>query len=259
MKSHSALLLGAAALVRRAGRAARTPKTGGTPQVRGQRRAAQLRLPREDLVRVHPSGAAALQHAAQVRHGQVSRDQGRSRRIVDGRERRPDLHVQAEEGRQVPRRLDVHLGGHQGDLRAAAQPAGGRALDARRRATPTSPRSRRRTRTVVFKLKKPNASMLTNFASPLGLRLQRRQAQAGSRSSPSATSWAPARSPSWSTSPARTGPARKFDGYFEKGKPYLDGYLAIFIAGAPMVNALRAAGRCSPSSAATRRPTATAS
>src|SRR5262249_43922358 len=33
---------------------------------------------------------------------------------------------------------------------------------------------------------------------------------------------------------------RKFDGYFEKGKPYLNGYLAIFISGAPMVNALAA-------------------
>jgi peptide/nickel transport system substrate-binding protein len=34
--------------------------------------------------------------------------------------------------------------------------------------------------------------------------------------------------------------ARKFDGYFEKGKPYLNGYVAIFISGAPMVNALAA-------------------
>src|SRR5258706_16375280 len=40
--------------------------------------------------------------------------------------------------------------------------------------------------------------------------------------------------------------ARKFDGYFEKGKPYLNGYIAIFIAGAPMVNALAAAERLGP-------------
>jgi peptide/nickel transport system substrate-binding protein len=31
---------------------------------------------------------------------------------------------------------------------------------------------------------------------------------------------------------------KKFDGYFESGKPYLDGYRAVFISGAPMVNAL---------------------
>ena len=31
---------------------------------------------------------------------------------------------------------------------------------------------------------------------------------------------------------------KKFDGYFETGKPYLDGYRAVFISGAPMVNAL---------------------
>src|SRR3712207_109143 len=31
---------------------------------------------------------------------------------------------------------------------------------------------------------------------------------------------------------------RKFRDYFEKGKPHLDGFLALFIAGAPMVNAL---------------------
>jgi peptide/nickel transport system substrate-binding protein len=33
---------------------------------------------------------------------------------------------------------------------------------------------------------------------------------------------------------------RKFDGYFERGKPYLDGYRAVFMSGAPMVNALAA-------------------
>ena len=33
---------------------------------------------------------------------------------------------------------------------------------------------------------------------------------------------------------------KKFDGYFEKGKPYLEGYRAVFMSGAPMVNALSA-------------------
>src|SRR5262245_4638021 len=93
--------------------------------------------------------------------------------------------------------------------------------------------------TVVFKLKKANASMLTNFASPW------------------ACAYSAAKLKQDPKFPERnilgTGPftfvdhvagshwtGRKFDGYFEKGKPYLNGYLAIFIAGAPMVNALAA-------------------
>ena len=36
---------------------------------------------------------------------------------------------------------------------------------------------------------------------------------------------------------------KKFDGYFEKGKPHLNGYIALFVAGAPMVNALAAGER----------------
>src|SRR3970282_295634 len=34
----------------------------------------------------------------------------------------------------------------------------------------------------------------------------------------------------------------RYDDYFVKGQPYLDGYRAIFIRGAPMVNALAAGG-----------------
>ena len=93
--------------------------------------------------------------------------------------------------------------------------------------------------TVVFKLKKPNASMLSNFASPWDCVYSAAKLK---------------QDPRW---PERnvmgTGPftfvehvagshwsGRKFDGYFEKGKPYLNGFLALFIAGAPMVNALAA-------------------
>ena len=53
---------------RRCGRRGADAAQRRAAQVRGRRRAAQLRLPRELVVRVHPSGAAALQHAAQVRH-----------------------------------------------------------------------------------------------------------------------------------------------------------------------------------------------
>jgi peptide/nickel transport system substrate-binding protein len=93
--------------------------------------------------------------------------------------------------------------------------------------------------TVVFKLKKQNASMLSNFASPWDCVYSAAKLK---------------QDPKF---PERnilgTGPftfvehvagshwiGRRFDGYFEKGKPYLDSYRAIFISGAPMVNALAA-------------------
>jgi peptide/nickel transport system substrate-binding protein len=93
--------------------------------------------------------------------------------------------------------------------------------------------------TAVFKLSKPNASMLANFASPWDC------------------IYSAARLKKDPKFPERnimgTGPftfdehvagshwrGRKFKDYFEKGKPYLDGFLAIFIGGAPMVNALAA-------------------
>src|SRR5829696_7673720 len=93
--------------------------------------------------------------------------------------------------------------------------------------------------TVVFKLSKPNASMLANFASPWDC------------------VYSSARLKKDPKFPERnimgTGPftfeehvagshwrGRKFKDYFEKGKPYLEGFLAIFVAGAPMVNALAA-------------------
>src|SRR5690606_23050705 len=93
--------------------------------------------------------------------------------------------------------------------------------------------------TVVFKLDKPNASMLANFASPWdcvysAAKLKENpkfpehnilgtgpfvfvENQAGSH-------WV----------------GKRFDDYFEKGKPYLDGFRAVFMGGAPMVNALAA-------------------
>lgn len=93
--------------------------------------------------------------------------------------------------------------------------------------------------TVVFKLSKPNASMLANFASPWDC------------------VYSAARLKKDPKFPERnimgTGPftfdehvagshwrGRKFKDYFDKGKPHLEGFLAIFVAGAPMVNALSA-------------------
>ena len=93
--------------------------------------------------------------------------------------------------------------------------------------------------TVVFKLKKQNASMLTNFASPWDCVYSAAKLKEDPKF--------PERNV-MGTGPftfvehvaGSTWTGRKFAGYFEKGKPYLNGYIAIFISGAPMVNALAA-------------------
>ncbi|MFA7665941.1 MAG: ABC transporter substrate-binding protein [Burkholderiaceae bacterium] len=93
--------------------------------------------------------------------------------------------------------------------------------------------------TVVFKLSKPNASMLANFASPWDCVYSAAKLKEDPKF------------------PERnilgTGPftfvehqagshwvGRKFNDYFEPGKPYLDGYRSVFMRGAAMVNALSA-------------------
>ena len=93
--------------------------------------------------------------------------------------------------------------------------------------------------TVVFKLSKPNASMLSNFASPWDCVYSAAKLKEDPKF------------------PERnilgTGPftfvehqagshwvGRKFADYFEPGKPYLDEYRAVFMRGAAMVNALSA-------------------
>src|SRR5215831_12379469 len=93
--------------------------------------------------------------------------------------------------------------------------------------------------TVVFKLKKTNASMLTNFASPWDcvysaakLKQDPKFPERNIMGTGPFTFVEHVAGSHWT--------GRRFDGYFEKGKPYLNGYMAIFIAGAPMVNALAA-------------------
>jgi peptide/nickel transport system substrate-binding protein len=93
--------------------------------------------------------------------------------------------------------------------------------------------------TAVFKLKKSNAAMLANFASPWDC------------------IYSAAKLKSDPKFPERnilgTGPftfvehaagshwvGKRFENYHVKGQPYLDSYRAIFIGGAPMVNALSA-------------------
>jgi peptide/nickel transport system substrate-binding protein len=93
--------------------------------------------------------------------------------------------------------------------------------------------------TVVFKLKKANASMLTNFASPWDcVYSAAKLAQDPKFPERNIMGTGPFTFVEHVAGSHWTG--RKFDGYFEKGRPYLNGYYAIFIAGAPMVNALAA-------------------
>jgi len=93
--------------------------------------------------------------------------------------------------------------------------------------------------TVVFKLKRPNASMQTNFASPWDciysaarLKQDPKFPERNILGSGPFTFVEHVAGSHWV--------GKRFDGYFDKGKPYLDGYRAIFISGAPMVNALAA-------------------
>ena len=93
--------------------------------------------------------------------------------------------------------------------------------------------------TVVFKLKKRNASMLANFASPWDCVYSAAKLKQDPRyPERNITGTGPFTFAGHVAGSHWTG--RKFEDYFEKGKPYLNGYVAIFISGAPMVNALAA-------------------
>jgi peptide/nickel transport system substrate-binding protein len=94
-------------------------------------------------------------------------------------------------------------------------------------------------RTVVFTLSAPNAAMLQNFASPWDCIYSAEKLAEDPRFP--------------QTNIMGTGPfvfgehvagshwtGTRFENYWDEGKPYLDGFRAVFIAGAPMVNALAA-------------------
>jgi peptide/nickel transport system substrate-binding protein len=92
--------------------------------------------------------------------------------------------------------------------------------------------------TIVVKLSKPNSSMLTTLGSPWNCILPAAKVK---------------EDPRWPVKNILgTGPFRfvehvagsewkgmRYEKYFEPGKPYLDGFRAVFIKGAPMVNALQ--------------------
>src|SRR5690606_13628082 len=93
--------------------------------------------------------------------------------------------------------------------------------------------------TVVFKLKKKNASMLANFASPWDciysaakLKEDPKFPERNILGTGPFTFVEHAAGSHWI--------GKRYDNYHVKGQPYLDSYRAIFIRGAPMVNALAA-------------------
>ena len=82
--------------------------------------------------------------------------------------------------------------------------------------------------TAVFKLKAPNASMLNNFASPFNCVYS----AAKLKEDPKYPEKEPMGTGAFSYVNyvrGSTWEAKRFDGYFESGKPYLDGYKAYFV------------------------------
>ncbi|MBI1776018.1 MAG: ABC transporter substrate-binding protein [Proteobacteria bacterium] len=92
--------------------------------------------------------------------------------------------------------------------------------------------------TVVFKLSAPSASMLMTLASPWNCLYSAAKLR-GDIHYPerNVLGTGPFRFESHVRGSHWTG--MRFDGYFEPGKPYLDGFRVQFMTGAPMVNALQ--------------------
>jgi peptide/nickel transport system substrate-binding protein len=238
---HLAWLLGAVALAASmCATGADQPKSGGLLKFAVGAEPPNYDCHAQTSFRVHPPGAPALQHAPQVRYREVPGDQGRPR---------PSRGRSPRTGSTYTFKLKKGVKFHDGstfsseDIKATYErlrnPAKG-VLSIRQASyadiasieTPDP-------LTVVFKLKKTNASMLTNFASPWDcvysaakLKQDPKFPERNVMGTGPFTFVEHVAGSHWS--------GRKFDGYFEKGKPYLNGYYAIFVAGAPMVNALAA-------------------
>jgi peptide/nickel transport system substrate-binding protein len=92
--------------------------------------------------------------------------------------------------------------------------------------------------TVVFRLGAPNASMLSNFASPWDciysaakLKQDARFPERNILGTGAFQFVEHVKGSHWV--------GKRFEGYFDKGKPYLDGFRAVFMSGAAVVNALQ--------------------
>ena len=206
---------------------AQTPKRGGTLNF-----AVVAEPPNYDC---HASQTFALLHPISPFYSYLVRyDSGQGGKIIgdlakswDDLARRPHLHLQAARGRQIPRRLAADVGRRQGDLRAhrqrrrrASSRCASRSMRGRR---PASRRRMRRRSCSSSKASTPRCSTIwrrpsiASSAPPSSRRI---------RSFPRRTSWARAPSSSSSTCSGSHLTAKRFDGYFRKGLPYLDGYKA---------------------------------
>ena len=91
--------------------------------------------------------------------------------------------------------------------------------------------------TVVFKLSKPDAAMLANFASPWNciysaakLKQDANFPKNNIMGTGAFRFVEHAKGSHWV--------GQRFDGYYDQGKPYLDGFRAVLLSGAPMINAM---------------------
>jgi len=93
--------------------------------------------------------------------------------------------------------------------------------------------------TVVFKLKKPNAGMLAQFASPWDCIYSAAKLKQDPKfPEKNILGTGPFKFVSHTAGSHWIG--ERFADYFEPGKPYLDSFRAVFVGGAAMVNALQA-------------------
>jgi peptide/nickel transport system substrate-binding protein len=94
-------------------------------------------------------------------------------------------------------------------------------------------------RTVVFKLKWPEAAMLANFASPWNC-IYSAQKLKTDPDYPKSRVMGTGPFTFVEHVPGKHWAGKRFDKYFQPGKPYLDGYQADFMTGKAMVDAIKA-------------------
>ena len=110
--------------------------------------------------------------------------------------------------------------------------------------------------TVVFKLKNPMAGVLEALASPFNCIYSAAKLKQNPRYPETEIMGSGAFTLRRARARARSWEGKRFDGYFDKGKPYLDGYKAFFVKSNAWFPASSAASSTPSSAAATlpRRP-----
>ena len=184
----------------------------------------------ETFAVVHPA-APALQHPAPGRSLRQERhaDGRRSRRGVVGVEGRAHVHVHPAPGRTLPRRQRADGAGRQGELRQDHLPAPGIASNRRGEYLVVEAVEARGPSTVVFRLRWAVAVVPLVAGLALQLDLQGRHPGPRHAAGTSGTSWV--RGPFLFVEYVKGSHwiGRKNPDYWDRGKPYLDGYRAIFV------------------------------